>query len=349
MRHTDFNSTRSHIRHGIKTGLASVLAYVVAEALDFPFAYWASLSAVIVMQMSVADSIRMCWYRFSGTAVGAAIAAFAILIFPNNQPMTLLAQFLSIAFCAYMTRYNARYKMAAITTTIVFLASLGEPGRLIYGMERVLEIALGVSCAFLVSIALWPQRAGEALRLGLQRQFSAMAIVYGELIEGFLKLQSSVAPDLLLQFEKDMAANRELFLGVLHHERLLYRDDTRSLDLQMHILESCIPHLRSMLHSLNDPQEERYEIIMESELRTLTSAIQNALEVYGRGDIPDGSSLSLALSQANRKLEELRGQGVTRRFTLQMLMKFFSFYHSQRFMAQVLLDHMPQEPDEADQ
>jgi len=343
MRQIDFNSTKSHIRHGIKTGLASVLAYVIAEWLHFPFAYWASLSAVIVMQMSVADSIRMCWYRFSGTAVGAAIAAIAILVFPDNQPMTLVAQFLSIAFCAYMTRYNARYKMAAITTTIVFLASLGEPGRLMYGMERVLEIALGVTCAFLVSVTLWPQRAGQALRMSLQNQFSAMAVIYGEMIEGFLNLQSSVPPDLLDRFEKNLAANRELYRGVLHHERLIYRDDTSSLDFQMHILESCMPHLRSMLHSLNDPQEERYEIIMGAELRELTSAIQNALEAIGKGEVPGGNHLSAALDVANQKLEALRRQGVMRRFTLQMMMKFFSFYYSQRFMAQVLLDHMPKE------
>ncbi|WP_419784941.1 FUSC family protein [Pseudodesulfovibrio sp.] len=348
MKEIDFNSTRSHIRHGIKTGLASVLAYVVAEALNFPFAYWASLSAVIVMQMSVADSIRMCWYRFSGTAVGAVIAAIAILVFPDNQPMTLLAQFLSIAFCAYMTRYNSRYKMAAITTTIVFLASMGEPGRLMYGMERVLEIAVGVTCAFLVSITLWPQRAGEALRMRLQRQFTSMATIYGELIEGFLKLQSSVPADRLDDFVNDMASNRELYRGVIRHERLLYRDDTRSLNRQMQILESCTPHLRAMLHSLNDPQGKRYEIIMDTELRTLTSAIQDALTVIGRGEIPEGDRLAWALDQANKKLEDLRMQGVTRRFTLQMLMKFFSFYHSQRFMAQVLLDRLPKKEAESD-
>lgn len=339
MHQIDLNSTKSHIRHGIKTGLASVLALVIADMLHLPFGYWAALSAVIVMQMSVADSIRMCWYRFSGTAVGAVIAAVAILIFPDNTPMTLLAQFLSIAFCAYMTRYNVRYRMAAITTSIVFLASVGEPGRLVFGMERVLEIGVGVSCAFLVSVVLWPQRASAALSVRLQEQFSTMARLYGEILDAFLHRQTMVVQEPLLKLEKDVASDRALFQGVLRHERLLYRDDTNALGLQLNTLETCLPHLRAMLHSLNDPQDQGYDILMEAELRALTTAIQNALTAVGHGLKPELEPLSTALNEAHFRLNDLRNQGVTRRFSLQMLMKFFSFYHSQRFIARVLLDH----------
>jgi uncharacterized membrane protein YccC len=342
MRHVDLNSTKSHIRHGIKTGLASVLAYVAADFLRFPFAYWAALSAVIVMQMSVADSIRMCWYRFSGTAVGAVIAAVAILLCPDSQPMVLLMLFLSIAFCAYMTRYNARYRMAAITTAIVFLASVGEPDRLVFGMERVLEIALGVTCAFLVSVTLWPQRASTALTLRLQRQFSTLAGVYGELIDAFLHRQSMMVPDQLDRLEAEVAEDRSLFQGVLHHERLLYRDNTQDLGLKLNTLETCLPHMRAMFNSLNDAQDQGYDILMEAELRALTEAIQRSLTAIGQGDPLDEEPLAEALNAAHVRLSELRDLGVTKRFSLQMLMKFFSFYHSQRFMARVLLRHAEQ-------
>jgi hypothetical protein len=48
------------------------------------------------MQVHVADSIRMCLYRFSGTAVGAFIGIVAILLFPENRPTTLLAATLTV-------------------------------------------------------------------------------------------------------------------------------------------------------------------------------------------------------------------------------------------------------------
>lgn len=341
MTKAEFNSTQAHIHHGVKTGLAAVLAYVAADWLRLPFGYWAAISAVIVMQVSVADSIRMCWYRFSGTAVGAAIAAVAILAFPANRPMTILALFLSVAFCAYMTRYNARYRMAAITTVIVFLASLGQPERLVFGMERVLEIALGVSCAFVVSVALWPQRAGDVLRERLRRQFTALADLYGDVLDAFLNRQSMLSLDPLERLERDVAADRGLLKSVLRHERLLYRDDTAALSLQVDTLETCLPHLRAMLHALNDAQDQGYDILMDAELRALSSATRDVLTSIGQGAAPDFIPLAEALDAAHSRLNDLRGQGLTMRFSLQMLMKFFSFYHSQRFMARVLLRHAP--------
>ncbi len=76
--------TREHVRHGIKVGLACVLALIVSGSIGVPYAYWAVITTVIVMQMHVADSIRMSFYRFSGTAIGAFIGIVAILIFRHS-------------------------------------------------------------------------------------------------------------------------------------------------------------------------------------------------------------------------------------------------------------------------
>ncbi len=73
--------TTGHTRHGVKVGLASVLAYYLSGQVGLPYAYWAVITTVIVMQMHVADSIQMCLYRFTGTAIGAVIGIAAILIF----------------------------------------------------------------------------------------------------------------------------------------------------------------------------------------------------------------------------------------------------------------------------
>ena len=334
-----FDSTSSHVRHGVKTGLATVLAYLAAEWLGLTYPYWAPITAVIVMQMSVADSIRMGWYRLTGTAVGAVIAAAAILVFPDTPVLNMLALFLCVAFCAYMTRYDARSRMAAITASIVFLASMGQEHRFLFGMERVLEIAVGVACSFAVSVTLWPQRAGNVLRARLRRQFTALAGLYGETMEAFLHRQSGLQSGLLDGLERDAAKDRELLQSVLKHERLIYHDDTASLGLQVHTLETCLPHLRAMLHSLNDAQDQGYDILMEPELRALCTAVQAGLTAIGQGRGPDAVALAEALDAAHTRLHDLRSQGVTKRFSLQMLMKFFSFYHSQRFLGRVLLGH----------
>jgi uncharacterized membrane protein YccC len=337
MKLTIFKSHKDHIRHGLKTGLAAVLAYIVADLCSLKFAYWAALSAVIVMQLNVADSIKMCWYRFSGTAIGAFIGVLCILIFPSTPYMTLLALFLSVGFCAYMTRYNNRYKMAAITTTIVTLASLGEPNRVEFGLFRVLEIGIGVGSAFVTSIALWPIRASESLKNDLFKQFEECAENYETLMESFLDKQSSLMPSALESFNGRLSKNREIYSKVIRLERFIYVEDTHLLGMKVDILEKCASHLRSMLHALNNVHGKGYHIIMENELRGLAKVTAQAMRDIGSKRIPDEKALHDALVASQNKLETLRNEGATRRFYLQKMIQFFAFYHSAQFICEDLL------------
>lgn len=341
----DPNSTHSHIRHGIKTGLAACLSYVIALGFNLNFGYWGALSAVIVMQVSVADSVRMCWYRFSGTAVGAVIGIVTIIIFPPTEAWTTVGLFFSAGFCAYMTRYNVRYRMAAITSTIVVLASLGEPGRILYSLDRVLEIAIGVSCAFLVSVLLWPQRAGEHLQERLRAQFIQAADLYSTILDGFLRQQSELDPELCNDFIAAASQNRDLLQNVMRHERPIYRDDTRALGLKVDTLDSCARTLRTMLESLNDSRGKGYDIIMAPELRDLSLTSMAAMSAIGHGQPVYPEQLEAALSRAEARLGELRDQGATKRFHLHKLMQFFSFFHGMRVLGRDLLRHARQTPN----
>ncbi|WP_241667437.1 FUSC family protein [Pseudodesulfovibrio senegalensis] len=327
----------AHIRHGVKTGLAAMLAYALANLLTLNYGYWAALSAVIVMQVNVADSIRMCWYRFSGTAVGAVIGIVSILAFPETPAMTMAALFCSVAFCAYMTRFNIRYRMAAITVTIVVLASIGQPDRVLFGLLRVLEIGVGVISAFLVSILLWPMRAGTALKQRLENHFKTGAILYHDLLEAFLSLQKGVPDDLLESFNASIASDKELFRKVRSHEQLLYHEDMTLLSRKMQTLEKCSEHLRSMLHTLNNVEGKGYEILMEQELKTLAAVTMEAMQAVGQGECPDAVQLKIALEQTENVLKKLRKEGVTQRFYLQKLIQFFAFYHGIHSMAHEML------------
>lgn len=331
------DSVRAHLIHGLKTGLAAAMAFAVAELLQLHFAYWASLSAVIVMQINVADSVQMCWYRFSGTAVGAVIGVLVIWLFPETTSMTYLGLFLSVGFCAYMTRYNTRYKMAAITVTIVVLASLGSEGRIEYGLFRVLEIAIGVGSAFLVSVLLLPQRVGVALDKRLSDRFTQCGGLYHEVMEGFLSLQSHMDPARLEALTEGVRDDRTLFHKVLKHERMIYHDDTTLLGLRLRTLEKCTAHIQAMLDALNSHEGKGYEILMEPELRALTDATTEIMREAARGGLPHAARLAEALEACQDKLNELRDEGATKRFYLQKLTQFFAFYHGAYFMAHDML------------
>ncbi len=330
--------TREHVRHGIKVGLACVLALIVSGSIGVPYAYWAVITTVIVMQMHVADSIRMSFYRFSGTAIGAFIGIVAILIFPPTQPYTALAVFLTTGLCAYLTRYNARYRMAAITVAIVFLTSMGEENRISFTLFRVLEIGIGVVCAFTVSVLVWPSRIGDNLRQRLQEQCEQAALHYEHLMSSFLARQQKVDPDMFFELARAVQENRALFLKVVSHERRFYRTDVRLLSLQINGLAMTLERMQSMPRLLNEVEGEGFDIIMAPELEELTRTTCDALRALGAGVPYDNKALAAAVVTAEERLTQIRKEGATRRFDVRRLLQVFGFINTSQHIGEFLLD-----------
>ncbi len=334
MPYVDPDSLHAHVRHGIKTALATILSLFAARAMGLHFGYWAALSAVIVMQVSVADSVRVGWYRVTGTAIGAAMGVAAITAFPDTAVMNSAALFLAVGICAFMTRYNSRYRMAAITATIVIMASTGQPDRMVFGLERVAEIAIGVGVAFAVSVLVWPLKATTTLGRRLEAHFGQAADYYAMLVEAYLDRQSPLSPRLLDVYSKAVHANRALWRQARRHEGLIYRDATRDIDDRIDMLERCAQHMRSMLRSLGDVQdEEGFDVIMAAQMRETAQAVAEAMDAIAEGETPTADRLHTALDAADARLSDLRGQGVTRRLSLARLMQFFSFFHAMRSIA----------------
>jgi len=348
MPYVDPDSLHAHVRHGLKTALATILALAAARAMGLHFGYWAALSAVIVMQVSVADSVQMGWYRVTGTAIGAAMGVAAITAFPDTALMNSLALFLAVGLCAFMTRYNSRYRMAAITATIVIMASAGQADRVLFGLERVVEIAIGVACAFAVSVLLWPLRATITLRHRLGAHFAQAADYHVMLVEAYLDRQSPLPPRLLDVFSTAVAHNRGLWRKARRHEGLIYRDATRAIDARIDTLERCARHLRAMLRSLNDIREDGFDVIMADQLREAALAVAEAMNAVSEDRAVDPARLRAALAGADERLADLRGRGVTRRLSLARLMQFFSFFHAMRSMARDVLRHIASEDDADD-
>ena len=331
-------TTRDHLRHGIKVGLASILAYAASNLIGLPYGYWAVISTVIVMQVNVADSIRMSVYRFTGTALGAALGIVMILLLPPEPTYTLVGIFAGTGLCAYLTRYNDRFRMAAITMAIVFLTSLGEEGRIGFTLYRVAEIGVGVLSAVLVSVLVWPNRTGEKLRARLREQYGAVAGHYVVLMDQFLKRQEKADPDMLFDLEKEIRQNTEMFHKVYAMERRLFRDDVALLSLQVTVLRSVLERLRAMLILLNDVEGEGFEIIMAPELNALCGATVDALHALSTGKAHDSHALAAAVVASDERFLELRRQGVTGRFDVRRLFQVLGFINAAQHLGEYLLD-----------
>lgn len=331
----------AHLRHGFKTGLASLLAYEASRALGLPYGYWAVISAVIVMQVYVADSVRMCLYRFFGTAMGAIIGIVAIWAFPPGVLWNDAAIFLTLGFCGFMTRYSPRYRMAAITVSVVFVGSFGSPAdeRVFYALWRVLEITLGVATAFFVSVLILPERLEKHLNERLSSQKGLAAACCRELTAAFVHGEASPPFHTLQALLAEIRKNRENLSGITHHELLFARRQRgETLESVIYGLERTADHLAVMAHALENEALLKERFFMETELLDLADACAATLEKMRHTTGPvDSLTLRKALATCDTRLLALRKKGATFRFDLDILAGFYEFYSALKSLARDLI------------
>ena len=329
----------THLAHGFKTAFAAVLAYAITWFLNFKFGYWAVISAVIVMQVYVADSVEMCLYRFSGTLIGACLGVFAILVIPKTPFFIGAALFVTIGLCSFLTRYKTRYRMAAITVVIVIMTGLHSHNIIFVGLSRVFEICIGILCAFFVSILIFPKRKLDVLRENLKMQAEQCAEKCCLLVKAFTEKQRNINDALMDDLVKNVWDNHALLEKIRRNESIIYRKKfNENFPVKISVINRCVEHLRNMIRALNFIDTPGYEIIMSKELEDLAEKSGKALMMLMRNDILSaGNDLESMMKSIDIKLLNIRKEGLTRRFDTKKLVQVFSFYSSMIYFAEDIL------------
>jgi uncharacterized membrane protein YccC len=151
--------TRSNpvsLLHAARTVVAVIVAYEAARLFRLPEAYWAPISAMVVMQSTLGAALPISAHRFAGTALGALVGAVAATYFPQNLWAFGVAIFLIGVLCAALRVERSAYRYAGITLAIVMLVPRTAPAWNI-AMHRFFEVSLGIAVGLVLS-ALRPER-----------------------------------------------------------------------------------------------------------------------------------------------------------------------------------------------
>ena len=333
----------TNLAHGFKTALAAVLAYSVTTNLALEFGYWAVISAVIVMQVYVADSVEMCFYRFSGTIIGAALGVVILLIIPKTSILIGIALFVAVGICSFLTRYKTRYRMAGITVVIVVMTGLYTQDVFIFGLYRVLEIGIGILCAFVVSILIFPKRKVDMLRATLLRQARACAERCSILVDAFISGQKNVEESPVDDLVNDALGNYSLLQKADRHESMIYHKKFHEyLALKVSVLSRCTGHLRNMVRALNALDDDGYEIILSQEIKKIAEKSGNALVMLINNEPLTAATneLERMVADLDGKLIRIRKDGLIRRFDYKKLIQVFSFISSLLYFTDDIISGM---------
>jgi uncharacterized membrane protein YccC len=181
---------KARLRFCLRTTIAAVLAFAVAQFLTIPLhGLWVVLTAVVVIQMSVGGSLRATAEYVIGTFGGAVYASAVGVLVPHTTALALAGVLaLAIAPLAYAAAVNPSFRVAPFTAAIVLLIStqLGE-GPIESALYRLLEVVLGGAVAIAVSLLVFPERAHGLGRDAARRVIELLARALPELLAGFTR------------------------------------------------------------------------------------------------------------------------------------------------------------------
>lgn len=333
-------------RYGVKMGVACLLSYGISYLTGAEYALWAVVSTIVAMQINVAESLQAGLMRMGGTLIGALIGVSLLLVTPESIPVLVGSVFVITVVCGYLTRYSNLWSATSIAAVVVLLAGsqhldAGSTDAASFGLMRVVEIAIGVGCAFFVSLVLWPVRLMDTLRADLALQFLEGARLLDTLLTSFLSGETQPYT-LLVGIEGKIWDNHERLNKARKHESLLYHYEHAVMNVQVTALDRTTESLRTMLEALNDYDEEIVDPIIGPELRELGDAIMAALRHLGGAnpaapapDLVRGLTRGVGVVELNLALA--RQDGRVASFNLHKTLQLFSFYQAMRQLAESLL------------
>jgi uncharacterized membrane protein YccC len=181
---------RSQLRFCLRTTVAALLAFALAQVLNIPLhGLWAVLTAVVVTQVSVGGSLHATTEYVLGTIGGAIYAGAIGVLIPHTTALATAGVLaLTIGPLAYAAAVNPIFRAAPFTGAIVLLIGglLGEdPAE--SALYRSLEVALGGGVAVLVSLLVLPEHAHELALNAAARTLDLLAQLLHKLLAGFTK------------------------------------------------------------------------------------------------------------------------------------------------------------------
>ena len=307
------------LRLALRTTLAGLATFALAEALQLPQGYWAVLTSVIIMQGSVGGSLKAGIDRLIGSFAGAIWGVAVTLAIPHHGISTLgLALVVALGPLALVSALKPSFRIAPVTAIIVLLStSTLQADPVPYAVDRVLEIGLGCIVGLAVSLLILPGRAARLL-----------AAAAATVLRGFAELAEILLHDLAAPLDRPAVvaihqklrrslARVETLAGEAKHERANRLSDAPDP-------EPVLRNLRRLNHDLTAvgragmtamPEQGRQHLA--EPLRALRQAIveflTGAAEGFDAGKPPPSlTAVDTALAALGVAVTAMRQSGALR-------------------------------------
>ncbi|MGO8718205.1 MAG: FUSC family protein [Acidobacteriaceae bacterium] len=144
------DADRLNLQQGMRTAVATALAYWLTGLLHLPGGYWAAISAIVVMQSEVGATLAASRDRIAGTIMGAGVGWLTALVWHSYLLVFALAVLVVMVLCSLL-KYKKAGRLGGVTIAIIVLIPQTGPVWHI-ALERFLEVSFGIVVSLLVAV-----------------------------------------------------------------------------------------------------------------------------------------------------------------------------------------------------
>ena len=144
----------------IKTGLAVTLSIIVANILHLEYPFYAAIAAIISMDKTAMNSVKMGRNRLLGTFIGAVVGTVLSYIDCGNPFLCGLGIIIATTLCNIF-KLKGSVTISGVVLCAIMVLITKPP--LYYATTRIIDTAVGIGIAVLVNCLIFPYNSARHL------------------------------------------------------------------------------------------------------------------------------------------------------------------------------------------
>lgn len=172
------------IRRAVKVGTAAALATLIAQLLGLQNPWFATLAAIVAMEITIRASLRTARNSLVGAVVGAG-AGLGMAFFAKEQAWAVAVVVLVVfVVFGFLRMESAGRQAALVASVIVLVPERAGVTTTDFAWIRLAETVIGIVVALAVNRFLFPPHAYRAVRRDLAASYHHLAELFGLIASG---------------------------------------------------------------------------------------------------------------------------------------------------------------------
>src|SRR5215472_7183467 len=322
---SDAFSNIEHFKFAVRGTLATMLAYVIYQAVDWPGLSTAVVTCILTALSTIGSSTQKQFLRLGGAIIGGFIFGMGAQIFvlPNLDSITgftvLFAAVTAIsAWIATSTpRLSYLGMQIAFAFYLIHLQEFAPQTSLSIARDRVVGVLLGLTCMWLIFEQLWAKDALQEMQERFASNFQRLAKLFEQSHNADRELAARRATQLWNQITHGFTAvhaqsDAVLFeFGQSRKRKLKIRDDFNrwqpTLGILLQVQVTYLQYLAELHTSELPPGIVEAQGAFEKEMAVLVRATSDDVAGRASSGVPDVQQYSEALRREIHKHYEQSG------------------------------------------